>query len=372
VALVILCARPAVAHAQSRPEASRAAGRTLVVTIAAPDEPAAGLVEVLVELCARAGVAVEIARARRIEPSEVVTPRSEPAQILGRVWIELGSAEARLYLVDRGWERVLVRRVARAGRSDEVVREELAHIVQAAAESLLAGAPVGAPREEVRAELALPPARPAPARPPVAPAPTPDAPASPEGMLPSFALGAFYELEGFASEISVVHGPGASVALEASGWPLRPSLELGIGWRVPASATAATAGVDLQGGALRLGASLELVRGELAALRAIVGAGFDLIDVEPTSGDAGGAALTERRLRIAPILRGGAVGRLRLLSGVALELGIAADVDPVSARYVVVGPDGSERVVLEPFVVRPAALLGVTGRLAGTGIVPGD
>ena len=91
-----------------------------------------------------------------------------------------------MYLVDAAWERARVRRVPASEGVDEVVREELAHMLASGVAGLLAGAPLEQTREEVRVELGLP----APEPPPPPSPPPPASPASP-GVSPAPSASSF-------------------------------------------------------------------------------------------------------------------------------------------------------------------------------------
>ena len=128
------------------------------------------------------------------DPSEASPEPEEPAAVV--------------YLVDGSWDRVLVRTVPLDEGLDEVARQELAEILAAGVEGILAGAAPGRPREEVRRDLGIEvPAPPPPESPPIEAPPVP--PAEPTfGDRFSLALGAAYEPEGFAGGSIVAHGFG--------------------------------------------------------------------------------------------------------------------------------------------------------------------
>ncbi|MEM7587553.1 MAG: hypothetical protein AAF560_29465, partial [Acidobacteriota bacterium] len=104
------------------------------------------LVTVLDELLSRQSVTLQHRSTAQIDLGAVLA--GDTSEHLARIWIDTtGATETRLYIVDRTAERVLVRSVGTsAGNLDEVTRETVGHIIEAAVEALLSGATIGVPR----------------------------------------------------------------------------------------------------------------------------------------------------------------------------------------------------------------------------------
>lgn len=104
--------------------------------------------EELHELLARAGLTAEPQDGVAIDPQQAVATGSQPAGVLGQVWLDLGIAtndQAKITLRDCGRQRVVVRAVPLPGGWDEVANEEIVHIVAASLVALAKGLPLEAP-----------------------------------------------------------------------------------------------------------------------------------------------------------------------------------------------------------------------------------
>ena len=364
VALIALGAP--VARAQPPPH------RAVVVTLAAPDEEATRLDEVLRELLGRLEVELSLARVERIDVRAALTPDKKADPALGRAWVDFREGgDARVILVDGRWERAILRVVERGERSNEVMREEIALLIHSASETLLAGEPLGAPSAEVRRELGL--EQPQPRPPPPKPIPRPATPLiAPEPVTPPLApppawrvgAGLYYEGQGYAAEQVIVHGPGLAVDVDAPDWTLGPGLELTAQYRIPFEVESEVAKVRLQGAVLRFLARLTLWRAEQIALQAAVGAGIDVLHIEPSVNEGVSARAEPERTRIAPLIRPAVAARVRLFGDTALWLGFAGDIDLIGVRYVVRRPDGDIPLV-DPLRFRPSLIVGVSTTLAG-------
>ena len=130
---------PASAWAQRRAEAPRES----VELVIAADGPQGSAAEAVArDLLTQVPVSLDVRRAPRVEPEVIVAPRTEPPRDgpIAHVWLDLTQRDtATLYLVDRRWERVLVRHFDRVGRAQAVVHEALCHALVTAIEALLAG-----------------------------------------------------------------------------------------------------------------------------------------------------------------------------------------------------------------------------------------
>lgn len=126
------------------------------VVIAATPDVEARLTPVLAELLGRLEVQAELTRETSIDVAGVVTPPESPPPALARVFIDAtGRDVAIVYLVDAAWQRLLVRRLPLEHGLDEVGREQVAHVVESAIQSLADGGVIGVTRAEARAELGV-------------------------------------------------------------------------------------------------------------------------------------------------------------------------------------------------------------------------
>jgi hypothetical protein len=354
--------------------------RVLVRMAGEPTEVAAQR-EVLAAALGGLAVELELAAVAQVVVEEVLTPDPEAPLALARVWLDARrKGEVLVYLGDGSWQRFVWRRVTSEGNA-ELLREQVGQIVAAAVETLLAGELVGVPREEMEEELGVrvtrpPQPTPEPPAPSLrAPRPTPprSAPAPGRALPAPVAItptpwrlrGALlYEGQGYASEQVLLHGPAAILSVDAPGLALAPGIELWGQYRLPFETDGAPVGFRMEGGALRLLCALQLVATQLVALHAGVGAGLDIVSIEPKLLDDVDAELSQARTRVAPLVRGRLDARLRLVGELALLVGFGADVDLIGTRYVLVDR-GVEVPLVEPLRVRPLVSVGLSLTLGG-------
>ncbi len=382
-----------VARAQAKPR--------VTIVVAADAEQTVAVLEVLQDRLAPVGVRVVSARAAAIDVDAALRADPGTDAAVTRVWIDLTDSEhARLYLTDRSWERVLVRAFARTSRSDEVLREELGLIVLNAVETLLAGASVGAPREQVRAELGLAatppspkpqpkpqpkplpePLPPSPPSPP--PAPLPPSPSSPPPGWPiigppapantesTWRIGGalVYEAQGYAEEQVLVHGPGLSFAVDMPAIALAPGGMFDFQYRIPYEQAGEQAGFRLQSLAFRLQAHMHVLRHPAVTLRLHGGLAAEALFLRPFLVEGAEAVLAPSRTRVAPIARLGLTIQLRLFGATSLRLGFSGDVDIIGTRYVI--QRGNDLIPLvEPLRIRPSLTVGIATTFAGPHLFP--
>jgi hypothetical protein len=354
--------------------ASARADDVVTAAMAGPPERVQPCDALLAELLGGRKVRLRSGAVESIDLAHVLEPDPHAAAALARLWVDLrDAARAHVYLVDARWERVLVRDVDAAGRSDEVVREEIGHIVLAAVETLQSGAVLGRPRAEVRAELVPPPPPPPPSPAPPAPeplhlppplVPLPEPPAPPGWRLGGIG---FYEGEGYAAEQVIIHGPGLGLEIGAPGWTLAPSFQLSFQYRLPFEVEADDAGVRLQAAVLRSIVYLELLRQAPVELQAGVGAGIDIVYIEPLEVDGGLAVAEDARARVAPAIRPALQMRIGVVGDTSLLLVLGGDIDVVGTRFIVRTAAG-DVPVLEPLRFRPVIGLGLSTTLAGAAL----
>jgi hypothetical protein len=343
-------------------EAGRGAVDVVVVGSEAEAKPMRAVAE---ELLSRLGVDEAITFAARVDPAEVINPRAGAEPRVARAWIDLSRPDrATLYLVDREWERVLIRHLRKTPGHEELAREAMGHILENAVDALLHGARIGVVREEARRELEE-------AR---SPAPPPDGSAPPSAAVPPEAAtppppsqrlglewGALYEAELYADGGVITHGPAATLVVGPREGTLRPALWLTLQYRLPLQIDAQPLGVRLDAGAARALAAVDAEVGKRVALRFGVGGGVDAIHMTP---------LTESGLQVnraidqtfAVVVARSSAGLAYALSPrIAIVSVVSCDLDLSGTRYVSV-VDGSPTAALSPWTLRPALSIGVDVR----------
>jgi hypothetical protein len=333
----------------------------VTILLVADSENQKLLGQVLEELLGRLGVRPEIRSVQSISPIEVVTPPPSPEPALARVFIDTSQKDAAvLYLVDTRWERILVRRVPLSAGMDEVVREELAHIVESSVEALRAGGKIGVAREELKDELGVreppPAAEPKVETPPRAQTPRP-APKRTSRF--RVALGMGWEASLWTSD-QIRHGPLArmDIGTAAVGAALHAQ------YRMPVTKESDPIGLRMESGAL---GTLGYFRPELAhdlRARLELGASFDLERFEPRVTEGGATSVSNAKTKLGFVARAGA-GLDVLAFGQSWLSGIfALELDPDPDDYVIKRGARTETVA-EPLRVRPGFSLVLSTPLFG-------
>ena len=354
---VIACALFALWAAPRVARADPVDPTPLLVVIAGEARSASRLEGVVNELIGRLHVRVQVSRAERIEPREVVTPRAALPVPLARAWLDIATpGTATLYLADGPWERILVRHVPRPPGEDEVANDALGHILEAAVEALLDGAHIGMDREKAERTLA-PPAEVPSSSPPSPPAAPPTLPVPP---LFHSQLGVAYEGQLYAPQALVAHGPVVSLRLVPrvgaapwGGW-------LAVQYRVPivVDDAAQPAGVRLDMVSPRAGGSFDLLAQARSTLRVDLGAGADLVRVEPRALAPAGVSLQPAYFTAVVALRTGVVYERELSPDLSFFASLALEVDPTRTRFVI-DEAGTSQAVVAPWPVRPSLALGI-------------
>jgi hypothetical protein len=310
------------------------------VTIAGSQQEAQNFEGVLFELLARLGVTATYTQSTDVEINTAITSRSEAPASIARVWIDLRRpGSATVYIAEQAGDRVLVRRVPRQARSDEVAREEVAHIVEATVEALLSGGRIG-----VSAELPERQASPLPVavlRPAEAPAAR------------GFGLSLGYEAQAWSLSGAPVHGPLASLGFFSVRNGLRLGIRLTGQMRFPSEVQGRPIGMRLDHGALRLVPEIEVALGHAWAFRGGIGGGCDLSYLQP-DGSGAAAQIDSPRWTVTPVARALVGIGYSLAAGRSLNLFVAGDIDLLGTRYFVDRQGGSDSV-FQPWRVRPTA-----------------
>lgn len=351
--------RPARAFGDGQPPAR-------VRLIVAAGAPEAARVEAVVnELLHRLSIVTESTRVERIDLGELAAGATDGDPYLARAWVDLRRPDvAILYLVDARRERLVVREIERPAGGDELVREQLGHILETSCEGLLAGETIGVPRAEVMPLLGVAAAA---GPPPATVARTSAAvQASGAGPVPAgwtWAVGAQWAVGLLSSQAALTHGPAVSASVFA---PRRGNLAWGATvWaqlRFPVEASTATAagseGVRVTGWTLRALAIAQRRLSRAAVARLGIGGGADLLAVEPRATPDVALLAESRALRIGVLTALAGVER-RLVRDLCLTVSATVDLDLSGTDLVFVAASG-DRVVLHPWPVRPGMLAGVT------------
>lgn len=341
------------------------------IVLGADPENQKRLTQVLAELLGRLGVTPEIRSASRVSPVDVVTPPVSPERALARVFIDATDRDvAVVYIVDAGWERILVRRVPLPAGLDEVVREEIGHIVESSVEALRAGGKIGVSREQASEELGVPVPAPSAERPRKRPIPrsrpveTERRPVARQserrGKLElELDLGLGWEASFWTSD-HLRHGPIVRLDLGTAlvGGTLLAQ------YRMPVSEDAEPIGLRQESGALRALGFLRPTIAKELRLRFELGVGLDFERLEPRITEDGATSVSDVKTRAAFIARAGAGLELRVFDESWLSVVFALEMDPSPDDYVIQRGTRTESVV-EPLFVRPGLALVLATPLAG-------
>jgi hypothetical protein len=297
--------------------------------------------------------ALTMSRVDRVDAGKVIEPALPPSAgnaVVAHAWIELeDGGRVTVYVVDRAWERILVRHLERGDVPSEIVLESTARIVATAVEALLQGARIGVVREEI-ARPALPP-------PPVVVAPPPP---PPETHAPMH-LGVLYGAELFSDKVTVLHGPGFSLDGAAGAGRIEPGATFTGQLWLPTTSTDGGIGLRLVSGSLRLLATVDYAARAHTRLTAGVGGGVDVTSVEPRSVGAAAVGVSPRAATTTTTaaLRATLGASFRLRWGIGVSVMGALDVDLSDTHYVVLN-DGALVDFLRPRTLRPGLMVGVT------------
>jgi hypothetical protein len=325
------------------------------VVIAAGDADAQAMRAVVAELIGRLRLTANVSFSTGVIAAEVITPRAGAEPRTARAWIDLTQPErVTLYLVDRDWERVLVRHVRKVTGHDELAREAIGHILETAVDALAHGATIGVAREQVGSdEPQAPPSLPSAS---LAPGLAPPRAAGP----PHGEIGAAVESEMLASDV-VATGPAADVYIGADRGRLRLGGWLTLQYRLPVVVNAAPLGVRLDGASLRALATVDAPAGKRLAFRFGIGAALDATHMTPRLEGKPDTMVAKDQDFAVLVARISAGAVARLSAHLVLTFTVSCDVDPSGTRYVAL-VQGTETTVLSPWPARPALSLGIAIR----------
>jgi hypothetical protein len=318
----------------------------MLLVVAAEPREVEQLRQVAAELLGRLSVSIRADRVERIDAEELARSFPIRGEYLARVYIDLREpSRATLWFVDPAHDRVLLRQLDRVPSGDELLREELGHILETSTEGLLSGAEIGLPRTSV-----LPQAKDG--------APSPSKNASPPANdKPFLQLALLYELQALSSEAPLTHGPEVSVYLAIP--PGRGAFGVWVTgqYRFPIHVETGPVGARIEGGALRAMVTFDGWRPSPITLRGALGGGADVLFLNPESIGTSSVALADARLLTFPVVRAALGLEFRAGPMVSLWSRIAVDIDATGTRYVFEGREG-EQLVLQPWLLRPAFAIG--------------
>jgi hypothetical protein len=358
--LIGWCAALALVLASGAVEAEESRALVQVVIAATPDVEAR-LSPVLTELLGRLPVALELKREATIEVARVLTPPESPPPALARVFIDVtGRDVAIVYLVDAAWQRLLVRRLPLEHGLDEVAREQVAHVVESAIQSLAAGGVLGVTRAEASAELGVvEPSRVTAPRDErrTAPVPTralaPPAPKSPPPRVNAWdaRVGVGWGLAPWTPQ-TLLQGPELRVRL---GWG-RGRLSWGGGvsgrYLLEREVRSALAGMVIEGVGVRaLGHARYALEPGFAVL-ASLGLGFDRETFRPLPGDASTVLLGAGGARTSGIVATSLGMEARIAGPIWLGADAGVELEVAPDDYVV-GRGSGFVAIAEPLRLRP-------------------
>ena len=328
--------------------------------IAGSTQEADAFVEALGDRVGRLGLRLRVER-RQDAPDET----SWASDVVAGVWIDARSP-GRIDLQmtrARGTPRSYDRSLVRDG-STAVVAEEVAQVVGAALESILATQPDDA---------AIPAASDAPIAPPQAPAP-PEAnpPPPPARVTPSAGIGldalAFVGERAMSALSGPVLGAGAAIVVSAQRAPLHPSLMVSGAYDARFDVQRAQVTFDVGSSSLRLIPGVELVDIDALKVDVGVGGGIDLFEVSPLVVRESLAVFDTPTRVVDPVVDAQLLMRLRLASQVRMIFGFNLDYD--CALHTTTAPDdhpGAPRSTFEPWRLRPAIEFGLCVPLTSAG-----
>jgi hypothetical protein len=350
-AAMVLWAGALLPVAEAQPEP-----RAVDVVFAGDAIESSGLAPVIEELLDRVSVRVrQGAMVAQLDPRDVLTPRPDAEAALARIWIEIGADRTTIYLVDEGWERILIRHVDNGGVLDEVHRERVAHIVYAAVDALLAGARIGLSRSEAEAELGI-----APEPPPRVEEPPPDEPTPPPELAGEVQVG--YGLDLFADGPTPRHAIFAYGALLVGAGSPRAAIGLGLAFWPTTSHLGAGLRLDLRSFLLRVEGGVEVDLSADTQLRLTGGLALDVTAVEPRSVEGSATIVGQAWDAVAPLLCLRLGLTQRLVDWFYVHGGVLLDMDLIDTHYVI-DAGGVDETVLDPWLVRPTIYLGLAARL---------
>jgi hypothetical protein len=310
----------------------------LVIAGKDPDEPA---VEAVVrERLSELELEVRTTHAEVFDAEEAIRSRPDPTS-LAHVWIDLTPADqVSIFVSDGPSESMLVRRLPRAGASDEMLRETVGHVVASAADALSHGAVIGISRSSLLEEVAPPRQLSTP--------PKPGA---------RFEPGVFYEVERYGPG-ELAQGPAIELAADVRVGRGTYGAWVSAQFRLPME-VAGPVSLDLgAAGAFRAMGFAALTLTRSLTIRPAAGLGVDLFRYSPRAGSALGGAPSPAADVAEPIA---SLATVLVWSHPALSVFAGPTVDAgLAPRRYIVEIGGIPQVLFQPGVLRPGLVVGLS------------
>ena len=362
-ALVVVAAAGPSSRAFAQPspaprddgEATGRAGRVVAVAIADDPDEYRALTEALAELFGRLGLRMEAQRVdERPWPADGPPPFGRGGE-RARVWVDARTPTRVdvIVSVNRGgtFGRPVERSVVRTDPS-AIVTEQVAHVAYAALESMLDEPPPEPPP-------------PAPNQPPPASPSTRPEPSKPSRPGVELDAAAFGSTRAVASTSGPAVGGGVAFAFSARRLPMHPGLWVTAGFDAPFDTTSEAMVLETSLSSFRVLPSVELFASSTVRLEVAAGAGIDLFHTIPRDSRRPSVELGSTRTLGDPVLAVQLIAELRVAWSARAFLAAGADYDFGVHRYVSLPRTGPPDVVMQPWSIRPVALLGLSIPLAG-------
>lgn len=327
------------------------------LTVAADDDSKAALVGTLRELVARLGLELRVSPMDSTPGGFMGAPPRDPGE-RARVSVDETPGDrvtVVLAVVRRGEISVPVERVMPRGESSAILTEQVAHVIHATLESLLA------------TDAPLPAASPPKAASPIVPVehPVDKVVAAPVSHRQGFSLDAtaFATGRGVSSETGAVLGGGAALDMTAWRGIGRPSLWISGSYNAPFDQQNADVTLQTTVSSFRGVPSILVLASRILDVNVGVGAGVDVFHCVPSNP---GPNVTVRSTSdlVDPVLTGQIVTRIRVATSARIVVGIEVDYDAAAHRYVT-ADSGVHTGVFQPWLVRPSAMVGLCVPLMG-------
>jgi hypothetical protein len=287
----------------------------------------------------------------RIDDAQILLRPEERGTAHARAWIDCSRPyRVRVYFASWDTERFLVRDVPLPSGWTEIARESMAQLIESSIKALGSDGSIGMSRTEMASML-----RPEPAVPVQHPQHVQ------HGQQWGMTWGAFYAVQAFSQEQWIEQGPGLMVTVDARRGQWMPGAWVSAQYQLPQSITTDVVGVHLDTVALRAGARVTRELGRHTALALQLGAGADLIQIEPRQGSGAQVSLASERFSAEFAGQVALAATLRPSTQYEFCASLLADVDFGMRHYDLV-VDGATRRVFTPLWIRPGILVGVAWR----------
>ena len=361
-ATILVSVTPAAARAGDDAGAERGQG-FVDVAVAASPEDAAALLDTLRELVARLGLGVRVTTGDGPPWTRLDSPPDTPGE-RARVWIDARDASAvtvDVCAVGQGAPSPVFHRSVPRDGSRAIVVDAVGHVVEATLESALL-------------EPSSPPVAPPPF---VAPPPADtrgDARAGPAVRHGGLTLDAAAFADGaeVAARSGVALGGGGAFIVSAGPIPWRPSLWIGASFQTPFDIPGPGVTLETSVSSFRFLPSVELLRLRPLQLDFGAGGGADVFHDTPRDPRGPFPSTPQTQTHVTPVVAGQLLARLRLGPSARLLVGLDLDWDPGQHHYAVFDRFGNASAVLQPWSVRPGALIGICVPLAGAAACGGE